>query len=256
MSTRPNIFLISSRAYGFHFMNAPISNMKYIFIVLFSLLLYSCCDEDEEPDAVSNPSIVMHNSNGIISFSYLDQVPPREVSHSNVLFTFAAPWAYRALSISPGGRYGAIAMFSQAGTARAWEGKIMVYNTSDGSLFKEYNKTAFISLMNFPVADASMLVERLGWMNNDQLLVHLQPQTPWIESIPQNASLIINVISDTRVDLKYSNRSDPFTIQAPEHSSRNRYSSEIRQSKLYINGTMVSNLPDISTYDVYFNEDL
>lgn len=220
-----------------------------------SVLILTSCEEDEPlPIEEANPSILMHNSSGTIYFSYLDQVPPGRVSDSKSLYTFTAPWTFRALSISPTGKYGALAIFSTQGNSRQWEGRIRIYDTQDGNQLKEYDKAKMVSIMNFPVADASMVVERLGWMKEEELLVHLQPQTPWIGSVPQNVSLIINVSTDARVDIQYSERTAPFAIQVPAHAAKQAYTTEVIQNRLHIEGNAVADLPEVGAYDIYFGD--
>jgi hypothetical protein len=225
------------------------------FILLsFFILSLSSCKDDDEPSNQGKLSIVMHNSAGVIYFSYFDKVPPGEVVKTKTLFTFSGKWEYRALSISPNGEYGALAMYSKEGVSRTWEGKIIVYNVVTGEVNREYGKADLVSLMNFPVADASMFIVNLDWMDGNQLLVHLQPQTPWVESVPQNASLIINVETEAAVDLKYSSRSEPFAIIAPEHRSKTKYATEIKDGLLQVQGSALKNLITLVDYDIYFSQ--
>lgn len=224
-----------------------------VILSLFFILSLSSCKDDEEPSNAGKLSIVMHNSAGVIYFSYFDRVPPGEVVKTKTLFTFAGKWEYNALSISPKGEYGALAMFSKEGASRTWEGKIILYNVITGEVIREYGKADLVNLMKFPVADASMFVVNMGWMDADQLLVHMQPQTLWIESVPQNASLIIDVKTEEAVDLKYSNRLGPFAIIAPEHLSKTKYATEIKEGLLQIEGTALRNMIQLVDFDIYFN---
>jgi hypothetical protein len=224
------------------------------FVLLLSLLIsLVSCKDDEEPSNQGRLSVVMHNSAGVIYFSYFDKVPPGEVVKTKTLYTFAGKWEYRALSISPDGEYGALAMYSKEGENRTWEGKIILYNVVTGEVNREYGKADLINLMNFPVSEASMFVVNMDWMDGDQLLVHMQPQTPWVESVPQNASLIINVETEAAVDLKYSNRSGPFAIIAPEHLSKTKYATEIKDGLLQVQGSALKNLIKLVDFDIYFS---
>jgi hypothetical protein len=230
-----------------------INNITTVIICLVLISFTTGCKKGaEEPD--KKLSIIMHNSGGTISFTYLKNLPPGEITDVKKLYTLPVGWSYNGLSISPAGDYGVIAMYSQQGISRNWEGKIRMYDASNGGLIKEFNKAELVSLMNYPVADASMFIVNMDWINDTQLLVHLQPQMPWIESIPQNASLVIDVDKNELVDLKYSNRNSPFNIQAPQHASKVKYSTEINNNNLLlIQGNVVKNLSELSDVDVYFN---
>lgn len=233
-------------------MKKLIQILPFILIV-FLMLSLSSCKDDNEPSNDSKLSIVMHNSAGVIYFSYFNQGSPREVVETKTLFTFGGNWEYNGLSISPKGEYGALAMFSKEGASRTWEGKIILYNAITGGVIREFGKEDLVDLMNFPVADASMFVINLDWMDGNQLLVHMQPQTLWIESVPQNASLIIDVKTEEAVDLKYSNRLGPFAIIAPEHLSKTKYATEIKEGLLQIEGTALRNMIQLVDFDIYFN---
>jgi hypothetical protein len=225
------------------------------FVILFFLLIsLTSCKDDDEPSNGGALSIVMHNSAGKIYFSYFEKVPPGEVVKTKELYTFAGKWEYQGLSISPKGEYGALAMYSKEGASRTWEGKIIVYNVITGLTMKEYGKADLVALMNFPVADASMFIINLDWMDGKQLLVHMQPQTPWMESVPQNASLIIDVETEAAVDLKYSNRTGPFAIIAPEHLSKTKYATEIKDGLLQVQGSALKNLITLVDFDIYFSQ--
>jgi hypothetical protein len=232
-------------------MEKLINILKVIICLVLISFIANCKKSTEEPD--KKLSIIMHNSAGKISFTYLKNLPPGEITDTKNLYTLPVGWSYRGLSISPAGDYGVIAMYSQQGISKDWEGKIRMYDASDGGLIKEFNKAELVSLMNYPVAEASMFIVNMDWMNDTQLLVHLQPQMPWIESIPQNASLVIDVDKNELVDLKYSNRNSPYTIQAPQHASKVKYTTVINNNLLLIQGNIVKNMSEVSDVDVYFN---
>lgn len=232
-------------------MKKLIQFLPFILVPFFFLSLSSCKD-DKEPTNSGKLSIVMHNSAGVIYFSYFNQVPPGEVVKTKTLFTFGGNWEYNGLSISPKGEYGALAMYSKEGITRNWEGKIILYNVITGEVIREYGKADLVNLMSFPVAEASMFIVNMDWMNADQLLVHMQPQTPWMESVPQNASLIIDVKTEESVDLKYSNRTGPFAIIAPEHLSKTKYATEIKEGLLQIDGAALRNMIQLVDFDIYF----
>jgi hypothetical protein len=235
---------------------------KYFKILILmalvpSLFIFSSCKKkSEDPDTPqTGVSHVMYSAEKIVYVSELKNLPPGEAIGEKVVYTIPADWRFTSLSVSPSGNIGTLALFSNADSdSKKYEGNIKIYNLSENKLLKEFNKADFINMLEYPVSEASMFVVKMFWMDNDKLLIHMQPQTSWIGSLPQNVSLIVDIKTDAVIEKKYSDRNGPYAITAPDHLSKTKYAAEIVSQSLFINGSKVQNLRTIAAFDLAFND--
>jgi hypothetical protein len=249
------IFSISKgRKFKFYKMQILLNGSKVMVLGMIILMTISCKKKSDDPnpqDATEN--YVIYNADNSIYVSVLKDLPDGESKEERKVYAIPSDWRFNALSLSPSGKYGTIALFSTAGAnSKEYEGKIGIYNIVSNTLIKEYKKVDLIRLTEFTISEAAMLIVNMDWMDNDKLLIHMQPQTSWIGSLPQNVSLVVDVNNDQVIDKKNSNRNAPFLLRAPSHPSKTKYATEIKNNSLFIGGQKVKNLRPLGDYDVYF----
>ncbi|WP_373493682.1 hypothetical protein [Aquiflexum sp.] len=52
--------------------------------------------------------------------------------------------------------------------------------------------------------------------------------------------------------MKYSNRAGPFAIIAPEHLSKTKYTTEIKEGLLQVEGNALKKPIQLNDFDIYF----
>ena len=226
-----------------------------VWATLISLTtLYSCDPELPEPENPEDQkSFMMYNTSKEVYASLLTDLPQGVASEEKLIFTLPNHSRFTAISVSPTGKYGAIATYTSSGSdSKKYKGNVRLYQFPDGELVKEYAKADFIEMVDYPVSEASMYVVKLSWMNDKELLIHMSPQTYWIESVPYNISMILDVTTDEVVQLQYS-PVNSWVFEAPTHPSKTKYSGEIRNKYLHINNTKVQDLRQLEAFDAVYD---
>jgi hypothetical protein len=234
-------------------MRRPVVLMSFV-LILSALVAAGCKDSTGSSGAVFD-SIVYHDGGHVwVSALGMSTTPARAQAERH-LHTIGSDWEVTAMAVSPAGRYAALGLWSPSPvSSREHEGRIIVFDILTASTVHDYRKAAMNDLGSFPIEDGAMYVFTLSWLSGNELLVNMQPQASWIESLPSNVSLVIDAPTGVRSSIEYYSRSGPAPVTAPQHSAHTKFAHELVGGVVEIRGQPVRDLRvGLQRYGVFFN---
>jgi len=222
--------------------------MRYLALLLLALVTTA---------AQCNAGSTVYQHDSTVSMRLLDvsSTPAKAVGEERQLYQIGSGWSSTSpVVVSPTGQFAAIGIYRAvtSGSGRNNEGSLIVFDVPQRTVVREYEKSDLIEITDFPLADASMFIMNLRWLDNDQLVVDMQPQTPWRATAPQNIALTIDVKTQVST-LQHYDRVAASPVTTPEHASHTKYDHELLNGVLHVNGSGVGELrTGIQKYGVWF----
>lgn len=236
-----------------------LARLLLLSVLLIAVILTGCdtvtsSDPDPEDPAATARLVFAHNNT--VKLAELENTPPAAVSGPiRDLYSFPADWTWHRLSISPDGSHAVLTkMNTSGGQQRTFMGHMVILDLDSGSIRKSFNKADFVELMEYPV-DAAMLVFGHNWMNDNEILLSIEPYPPRGDVAPLYVALVLDVTTGDVVDIQYYERRDPSPITAPTHVPHTRYDHTSDDGVITVEGTRVTGLPSpVHMYSIYFTE--
>jgi hypothetical protein len=230
------------------------SPLRSLALLLVAAVFGIACDATG-PTVSDLDKIVYHDDGNLwVSVLHTSDAPVRAQAERH-LHAIGSGWEVTALAVSPGGRYAAIGLWNPSQeSSRQHEGRLMIFDIAAASTMHDYRKAEMTDLGSFTIADGAMFVFRLGWLSADELLIDMQPQTSWVESLPSNISIVVDAPTGVRSSIAYYQRSAPPPVTAPVHAAHTKYIHHLVDGVVGISGAPVRDLRSgLQGYGVFFS---
>lgn len=216
-------------------------NASYLLLLAIMPMMLACED----------PGVIAFEHNNKIKWSGLEEVPPGTVTDTKDVMDLGN-WNLEFMSLSPNGGLLALGLRNDSNPAEGiLDAKVMIYNIYRGVLLQEWNEAMFKQLIetNANLSYPSQLVDfnprNLAWMNNNELLVNIQPiiAGTGIDGLPEDVALVIQYTDTTLTQgPDFYPRTDPSPITAPDHPQKTTFSSENQNGDILVAGSAINGL--------------
>lgn len=217
---------------------------KCNYLLLFALLPILLACED--------PGVIAFEQGNTVKWSGLEEIPPGNVTDIKDVMTLG-DWNLEYMSLSPNGGLLALGLRKNNNLDDGvLDAKVMIFNIYRGILLKEYEEDMLKQIieensnLQYPSAIVDFNPRNLAWMNNNELLMNIQPiiAGTGLDQLPQDVAMVVQY-SDTTVSQgpNFYSRTDPSPITEPDHPQKTAFASENRNGTIYIGGSAVNGLP-------------
>lgn len=214
--------------------------------------------------ACNDPGAIAFQRGDEVHWAGLDDVPPGSVTSSKLVSSLGG-WGLGVMSLSPNGGLLAIAVRNNHNpSAGLLDARVRVFNVlqTPVQLVAEWDEDDLKDIiesnanLTYPSELEDFNPFALGWMNNEHLLINVQPIIAGtsIESLPQNVALVISYRDGSLADppALYA-RTDPSPITEPDHPQKNAFATENRSGAIFVEGDQVNGLAtDIDEFDFVY----
>jgi hypothetical protein len=228
------------------------THFKY-FILIAILPLFATCND---------PGVIAFQEGSQVKWAGLENVAPGSTTKINNV-TSLGNWNLEFLTLSPNGGILAIGLRrDQNVTSGVLDTKVIVFNIYQNVKLAEWDESDFKQLIenNANLSYPGQLVDfnprNLSWMNNNELLINIQPiiAGTGIEPIPQDVALVVDYRNGNLTQgPDFYDRTAASPITAPNHPQKTAFTSENRNGTVYVDGKVVNGLPtDINLFDFVY----
>tara|TARA_R110000850_G_scaffold18580_2_gene56804 strand:+ start:20620 stop:21252 length:633 start_codon:yes stop_codon:yes gene_type:complete len=189
---------------------------------------------------------IFYLKNDVVQSALMSNKKPFHAKVLNVPSINMGAWRLDDLSVSPDGKYLALASILLKNSIFDSKTKLEVYDLKTNQLKYTYyssdlkQKLRVNSSINYGDSLKFLQPYKLGFIDNKTLIVQIQP---YVNSgvIPKDSQLQINLGTDTAVTAKLVDRGDVSVITALPSKSRNSF--EIRRGVMYVDNVVLNRMP-------------
>ncbi len=211
-------------------------NLKIHIIVMFCISMLMSCGTTQ----------IFYLKNDVVQSALMSNKKPFHAKVLNVPSINMGAWRLDDLSVSPDGKYLALASILLKNSIFDSKTKLEVYDLKTNQLKYTYyssdlkQKLRVNSSINYGDSLKFLQPYKLGFIDNKTLIVQIQP---YVNSgvIPKDSQLQINLGTDTAVTAKLVDRGDVSVITALPSKSRNSF--EIRRGVMYVDNVVLNRMP-------------
>jgi len=214
----------------------------YLLLIAALPLLMACED----------PGVIAFEQANSVKWSGLEDVPPGSVTDTKDV-TALGSWNLEFLTLSPNGGLLAIGLRKDNNVSDGvLDAKVEIYNIYRDVQLAEWDEDDLKDLiednasLEYPSEIVDFNPRNLSWMNNNELLMNIQPiiAGTGLDLLPQDVALVVKYTDEsvTQGPTFYS-RTDPSPITAPDHPQKTAFTSENQNGTILVDGNTVNGLP-------------
>lgn len=217
---------------------------KATYLLLFAVLpLLMACED---------PGVIAFEQGNTVKWSGLENVPPGDVTDIKDVTTLGS-WNLEFLTLSPNGGLLAIGLRKNNNVSDGvLDAKVEIYNIYRGVQLAEWDEDDLKDLiednasLEYPSEIVDFNPRNLSWMNNNELLMNIQPiiAGTGLDLLPQDVALVVKYTDESVTQgPDFYGRTDPSPITAPNHPQKTAFSSENQNGSILVDGSGINGLP-------------
>ncbi len=206
-----------------------IKNLITAFICLF--ILYSC-----------DSTRVFYQKNDKVYSALMGNDEPYKATILNAATINMGNWRLDDISVSPDGKYLALASSNWKSPITSSEAKLEIYDLHSNNLKYTYDTADLKNLITPDVSDLFYLLHphKLDFQDKKTLVVQIQPYSS-SDGLPQDVVLKIDLNSNKALESKFVDRGDFSSFGI--YPAKTDYNFEIINGVMHVNGSPLNGIP-------------